>query len=237
MANNRALDDTALEAFKVDYRTGAAVPALIEKYGVSKATAYRLIKTHGLRRDLIKDVAAARESALSAAEAKSFLFDEETGEAPVSDGETSTVSPAPASARPRETEQTAIIAAATAQVAIVKKHRASLGRLNRIIDKLVERIEQWLDDPEAVKLAPKESISGLIEQLTRALAKSIPLERQAYGVDAAEEEERAGGVEERVRAVMEERERKAQEEATARIARAGPKVASLEDARKRAANE
>lgn len=233
-----------LGEFEAEYRAGGNIEALAEKYGISKATAYRHVKKGGWTRSATRRVRDERQSALSAGDGEIDLFNGETGEACGAPAE----GDGPSCARARESERTsarlsaqdaAVRAAATAQVAIVRRHRQTLGRLNGIVETLARRMEAMLSDPEAarVPMGPKDTIGGLLESLTRALAKTIPLERQAFGIDA-DEEERGNGVEERVRRYLEEREERTQQEARDRIKAAGPKVAKIEDriAAKRAAN-
>ncbi len=69
--------------------------------------------------------------------------------------------------------------------AVVRRHRATLTRLNRIVGKLARRLERRLaeDAPNGAGAGGGASLVQTLDTLTRAAAKLIPLERQAFGID------------------------------------------------------
>jgi vacuolar-type H+-ATPase subunit I/STV1 len=97
------------------------------------------------------------------------------------------------------TEREAIEAAAARGVEVVRSHRTLLGRLRRIADTLLGRMEDHLQvasipDPKerrealsaiGLHLGDRESPADLMEKTSRAIGRLIPLERQAFHLDAS----------------------------------------------------
>ncbi len=70
------------------------------------------------------------------------------------------------------------------QLALQRRHRTMLTRLNRIVSKVARRFEQQLaGDGEGFDMGGGESPVQVVEMLTRVAAKLIPLERQAFNLD------------------------------------------------------
>ncbi len=69
-------------------------------------------------------------------------------------------------------------------LALQRRHRTMLTRLNRIVGKVARRFEQQLaGDGEGFDMGGGESPVQVVEMLTRVAAKLIPLERQAFDLD------------------------------------------------------
>jgi hypothetical protein len=68
---------------------------------------------------------------------------------------------------------------------IVLCHRKDVGQLRALSVRLADRLAQVMDgvQPEGPCLGERESVSDVLEKLTRVSAKLIPLERQAFGLD------------------------------------------------------
>ena len=70
------------------------------------------------------------------------------------------------------------------QLALQRRHRTMLTRLNRIASKVARRLEQQLaGDGDGFDMGGGESPVQVVEMLTRVAAKLIPLERQAFNLD------------------------------------------------------
>ncbi len=76
--------------------------------------------------------------------------------------------------------------AAARTVAIVREHRQDIARLRRIAAELARRLEDRLTNgPGALEcVGDKESLSDVLEKLSRAGTRLIQLERQAFNLDA-----------------------------------------------------
>ena len=72
----------------------------------------------------------------------------------------------------------------TRRAALLRRHRALLGRLGRILARLGRRLDQALAGDGAGAAAGPTPVQTL-DLLIRAVAKLIPLERQAFGLDEA----------------------------------------------------
>lgn len=95
-------------------------------------------------------------------------------------------------------EKQIIEANAAIQVNVIRGHRATLARLNAIVESLAARLEKLIkalgemqpgaELPEDVSttlrllMGERESPADLLEKLSRASSKLIPLERQAFGL-------------------------------------------------------
>lgn len=86
--------------------------------------------------------------------------------------------------------------AASRGVEVVRQHRSTLGRLNRIANSLLDAIEARISaangqlDPSSPAVAAsftvlgdKETLADAMEKVQRAVTKVIPLERQAFSLD------------------------------------------------------
>ena len=67
--------------------------------------------------------------------------------------------------------------------AVVRRHRTTLTRLNRIVAKLARRLERRLAEDAPNGAGGGASPVQTLDTLTRAAAKLIPLERQAFGIE------------------------------------------------------
>ena len=83
-------------------------------------------------------------------------------------------------------EDEAVEFAAERAVEVVRQHRASLGRLNRLATKLMEDLEMYLqgelDHPHWLRA--NDTVAGTVLRVAQALGKTVPLERQAFSVGA-----------------------------------------------------
>ena len=77
-----------------------------------------------------------------------------------------------------------IEAAAATQVQVVTGHRASLKRLLDRIDWVMGILER--EDKDGPSLEPRD-IGGLIRDCSQAMAKAIPLQRQAFNISGQSE--------------------------------------------------
>ena len=81
--------------------------------------------------------------------------------------------------------------AAARGVEVVRQHRASLARLNKIADGIMTALEVRLtSDPKSEEyaysfnvLGERESIADAMEKVGRTIVKVVPLERQAFNLD------------------------------------------------------
>ncbi|MDD4950991.1 MAG: hypothetical protein PHV85_00450 [Desulfovibrionaceae bacterium] len=96
-------------------------------------------------------------------------------------------------------EREAVDAAAMRAVAVVRRHRAKLAKLSGIAEVLADKLVGLINGAEAgflvqVKgkpgkqvrlgfLGSNESVCDALSKIARALARVIPLERQAYNLD------------------------------------------------------
>ena len=81
-----------------------------------------------------------------------------------------------------------ITAAAARSVEVVRQHRAALRRLSLNQTTLVERFESMIGGMGNIKeLGDAQAVQ---ESMARTLAKIVPLERQAFGLDAKDDAQR-----------------------------------------------
>jgi hypothetical protein len=83
----------------------------------------------------------------------------------------------------------AVEAAAERAVEVVRQHRTSLRRLNRIAARLIESVEQHLDGKLDVIpwMRIHDTVPGVVLRVAQALSKTVPLERIAFSVGASED--------------------------------------------------
>jgi len=88
----------------------------------------------------------------------------------------------------REHDAEIIEAAADRGMSVVMSHRRDITRLSELRTTLADRLASYLsgDTLDGPALGEKESPAELLERLSRVTARIIPLERQAYGLDAPE---------------------------------------------------
>lgn len=89
---------------------------------------------------------------------------------------------------PRVSDREIIEGAALRGFEVVQSHRRDISQLTAISNILATRLAAVLNsDPvDGRCLGEKESAGDLLEKLTRVRARLIPLERQAYNLDAEE---------------------------------------------------
>ena len=80
----------------------------------------------------------------------------------------------------------AVDAAAARAIEVVRQHRRSLGRVHRIATILVEDVELYLAGvkEKPAWMGPFDTVAGVMLRVAQALAKAVPLERQAFSVGA-----------------------------------------------------
>lgn len=164
---------TDWEAIEREYRAGQlSVREIGRQYGVGAPAIVKRAQKGGWERNLSASVREAvnaklvRETAAGNTEGNTF--------------------------NARET----VDAAAARGVELVRQHRATLARLNRIANGLLGSLEARLEaaagerDPNdnAVTasfalIGEKETIADVMEKVQRTVAKVIPLERQAFNLD------------------------------------------------------
>lgn len=107
----------------------------------------------------------------------------------------------------------AVELAATRGVELVRQHRSSLGRAHRIAEKLMAELERGTDEAEAIEEAIEDETrgdansnrrntmlkavslpgrAGTLRELSQALKNLIPMERQAFNLDAGEDDDKGG---------------------------------------------
>lgn len=67
-------------------------------------------------------------------------------------------------------------------VEVIRKHRALLGRSMSIVEALLERIEDAIEEDGADIVG----LSGTLQRVVTTLIRAIPSERQAFGLDEKE---------------------------------------------------
>jgi len=162
------------EAVEREYRAGQlSVAEIGRQFAVSRAAIMKRAAKFGWVRNLADEVRREVESKLVA----------------------DAVSGGVTSCNARET----IDAAASRGVEVVRQHRRTLSRLNGIANGLMTAMESRLeavrtgvtDTPELVAsfalLGEKETIADAMEKVSRTIAKVVPLERQAFGLDKAQD--------------------------------------------------
>lgn len=164
------------EAVEREYRAGQlSVSEVGRQYGVSHTAINKRAKKEGWTRDLTEKVRKEVSARL--------------------------VSPEVSEANARQAVETAAVRG----VALVRSHQASLGRANRIAEKLMSELETGTEHNEAIeaeiwaetatdtntqrrnsmmKAVSLQSRAATLRELSQALKNLIPLERQAFNLDA-----------------------------------------------------
>lgn len=165
------------DAIEQDYRAGIfSVRAIGREHGVDPSSIAYRAKKHGWVRNLTDKVRQLAQ--------KKLLLDGEGPRLSI-DGDGVT------HARAREAnEQETIEKAAAAQVAVVRQHRKDLKQLRDLQAKLTEKAEAFFSKQKGREGKAISTLSDLqtavqtIESLARTVGRTIPLERQAYSLDA-----------------------------------------------------
>lgn len=168
--------DTDWEAIEREYRAGQlSVSEIARQHAISHTAINKRARKDGWTRDLTERVRKEVSARL--------------------------VSPEVSAANAQEAVETA----AARGVALVRSHQASLGRANRIAEKLMSELEGSTDDNEEIveaieaatfndananrrnsmmKAVSLPSRAATLRELSQALKNLIPLERQAFNLDA-----------------------------------------------------
>jgi hypothetical protein len=169
--------DTDWEAIEREYRAGQlSVSEIGRQHGVSHTAINKRARKEAWARDLTERVRK---------EVSARLVSPEVSEA---------------------NAQEAVETAAARGVALVRSHQASLGKANRIAEKLMSELEGSTDDNEAIveaieaatfndananrrnsmmKAVSLPSRAATLRELSQTLKNLIPLERQAFNLDAS----------------------------------------------------
>jgi len=158
----KSIDPYVWEHVHADYRTGLTYSHLSEKYGISITALVRRRKDEDWKRDLRKDVQVEVNARLAADS--------------VSCGSRS--------------DEDLVQSAATAGVAVVLRHRQALLDGISAAKLLAAQLHLLaLNKPgEVAFLGPKETIADALLKVANSLARMVPLERTAYGLNVAEDE-------------------------------------------------
>lgn len=168
--------NTDWEAIEREYRTGQlSVRELSRQHGVSHVAIHKRAKAEGWSRDLAKQVRQEVNTRLVTSEVNTASAKE------------------------------AVEQAAQRGVEVVRQHRGSLGRAHAIAERLMIELEHGTENAAEIEEAieaetiddksPKRrnamlkavslpSRAGTLRELSQALKNLIPLERQAFNLDA-----------------------------------------------------
>lgn len=177
--------NTDWEAIEREYRAGQlSVSEIGRQHGVSHTAINKRAKKEGWTRDLSKKVRQEVSARL--------------------------VSPEVSAASARE----AVELAATRGVQLVRQHQGSLSRAHRIAEMLMQELESGTENAEAIeatiyaetandgtvnrrnamlKAVSLPSRSSTLRELSQVLKNLIPLERQAFNLDAPDDEPKDDG--------------------------------------------
>jgi len=153
------------EAIEAEYRAGQmSVRAIASAHGLSEGAIRKRAKAEGWVRALAEKVRAAVRERLVRADG-------------TQDGTQSQRGP---------TDQEIIEAGSLRGFDVVQSHRRDLAQLIAMANVLATRLSQHLhgDPLDGPGIGEKESAADMLEKLTRIRAKLIPLERQAFNLDA-----------------------------------------------------
>jgi hypothetical protein len=172
MASQRSAVDW--KKARLDYESGILNPNEIsKKYGCSPAAVYKRKKNEGWKRSLAK-AAMAKTELLLAEELTEGEYDKDEA----------------------LDAQTILDGAAKIQFEKIKTHRARLTRLDTIIERHMKVLESGSyvmlkpNGEEVVALVDVQESTRLLTSVSRALQVQITLERQSYGMDAGENDDR-----------------------------------------------
>lgn len=156
------------EAVERAYRSGTfSLREIARRYTCTESAIRYRAKTFGWQRDLSKDVRRATNAKLLRSNLRT----------------------------PNARDDAGIIdQASTFRVDVVTSHRADIQQLHGLKRVLAGRLSDVLHggSPDGPCLGEKESAGDLLEKLSRVTARLIPLERQAFNLDAGTDDE--GGV-------------------------------------------
>lgn len=156
---------TDWEAIEREYRAGQlSVREIARRFDVSEGAIRKKAKTDGWSRPLADKVREAVREKLVRADG-------------TQDGTQSQ----------RANDAAIVEAAALRGFDVATSHRKDLQQLHGLKRVLAERLSIVLQggDPGGVCLGEKESAGDLLEKLSRVNSRLIPLERQAYNLDAS----------------------------------------------------
>lgn len=155
---------TDWEAIERDYRAGQlSIREIARKHGISDTAIRKEAKARGWQRDLADKVRkAVREEVVRA-----------TGSHPGSQEQ-------------RATDAQIVDAAKKVGVDVRLSHRRDLQQLHALKRIIADRLSTYLQggNPDGPFMGDKESPGDLLEKLSRVTSRLIPLERQAYDLDA-----------------------------------------------------
>lgn len=160
---NAETDGPDWEAIEHDYRVGVlSVRAIAAKHGCHFSTVYSRIEKYDWKRDL-SDKARKRAQAILSNEAAT-----------------------PENAADQASREAAAVEGAAAQqVEVVRQHRKDLAQLRALQAQLVARAGDRFKLKSMLKSAAElREASQTIDALARVVGRVIPLERQAFNLDA-----------------------------------------------------
>lgn len=156
---------TDWEAIEREYRAGQlSIAELARQHNLSRQAIIKRAKRDGWVRDLAAEVRKVVSAKL------------------VTDGVTS------------DNARGTVELAAARAVEVVRSHRRALSQLNAIGDILANRLAQHLDGvvADGPGLGDKESPADMLEKLSRTRQRAIQLERQAFSLDSAPQDDDGG---------------------------------------------
>lgn len=157
------------EAIEREYRAGQfSVVEIARQHKISHTAIQKRSKRDGWKRDLTDKVRR---------EIKSRMVAEVAGEVA---GE---VAPEVAESNARQ----AVDVAAARGIAVLREHRGDIARLRRIAAELARRLEERvMNGPGELEcIGDKESLSDMLEKLSRVGTRVTQLERQAFNLNDA----------------------------------------------------
>lgn len=168
---NRKRSAIDWEAIERDYRAGILSVREISRRAAVSHTAVQKKADHlGWVRDLAPRIRATARAKLASA-------------AVLKEGSTTALG--------EDGARTVVEANAALQVGVVDGHRNLLGRLRRITAKLIDGLERVLEgtaDENTKLLLYGRSATDNVYLLARAMTRLVPLERQAFAIDAVPDE-------------------------------------------------
>lgn len=162
------------EAVEREYRAGqVSVRALATEFGITEGAIRKRAKAEGWQRALADKVREAVREKL----VRSDGTQEGTQSQRANDGEI-------------------VEAASLRGLEVVTSHRKDLSQLHGLKRVLATRLAVILEggDPGGICLGEKESAGDLLEKLSRITSRLIPLERQAFNLDADPGSEAAAAI-------------------------------------------
>lgn len=157
------------DAIEIEYQTGVlSASALAKKFGLHHSTVCDRAKNYEWSRNLPAKVRRRAEHEL--------IFGRPDGDvAPGADGQTVD----------DHASNEAIDKAAAVQVELVRQHRIDLSRLRAIQTTLVAKCERLADQRTSLKKSSElREMAQTVDALARLIGRVVPLERQAFNLDA-----------------------------------------------------